>query len=211
MGLTAVARHEVVKIEPVDPCRSREAFDRLDDLQWYVLQVTPTQEFAVVNDLDRRRVFAFTPTRTIYRRANRATKEGRLKVYPSAPGYVIIGLKPEQLRWAAVFTCPGVQGVIMNEDKPVQLRRRRHGLGHPVTAILKHLVEVHPEAAKFMKAGLEYAPGQRVKFDGGPLEGIEGIVQALRAEDATACVLLEMFGSAREVQAAMGNLVKVEE
>lgn len=199
-----------VYIEPVSPCRAAEAFERLDDLQWYVLQVTPTQEAQVVIDLDRRCVFAFTPTRTVYRRANRATKEGRLKVYPSAPGYVIVGLRPEQLRWAAVFDCPGVRGVLMDGDRPIQLRRRRHGLGHPVTAILKHLVEVAPEAAKHMKAGLEYAPGQKVKFDGGPLEGIEGIVQELRAEDATARVLLDMFGCAREVQANLGSLVRME-
>lgn len=199
--------------QPTPPCRAEEAAANLDRLHWFALRVAPGREFAAVDALAMRGVFAFAPTATVYRRANRTTRNGRLRVYPSAPGYVIVGLDPGDerrpfLRWAAVFATREVLGVVSNDDTPTRLRRRHACAAHPVAVVLDRLVTVSPEAQRFMRAGEEFAVGDVARVCEGAFSGFEGEVTALDLDAEAARVVMLILGAAREVSVPIAALAK---
>ena len=180
-------------------CDAARVRGEIERLLWVVCLVTPGAEAAVINRLALRGVLAWCPTATVYRRANRAARGKRLRVFPAAPGYVAVGLDPRFPRWVSVLACDGVRGFLGPDGRPVVLS---------VAAVeaLLGVSWVAPDAAKHMGSGWEFDVGDRVRVVDGPFEGAETAVLGIHGAEAR--VVLTVLGAAREVRVQLGVLAK---
>ncbi|WP_340109472.1 transcription termination/antitermination protein NusG [Pikeienuella sp. HZG-20] len=186
---------------PAAPCRLDELAARLDGSRWFIARVMGGQEFRVVDRLDQRGIFAFTPTRAVWRRWSRYQARKSLRVFPAAPGYVVFG-QPAAFRlqrWVAVLDCDGVFDVLGVEEAgaPVSVSAR------DVERIARLSTEAR-EVERFMRARAEFGVGDTVRVSAGAFEGLTSAV--LEIEGARARIMAEIFGAAREVMVGLGDL-----
>lgn len=190
----------------VDPLHGATAGDALAEVAatlesraWFVARVRPRRELDAIRDLGRCGVFAWTPMRGVWRRANRFCLRKRLVRFPAAPGYVVVGLDPAWLRWVAVLGCEEVAGLV-GGDQPRRLSTAA------VTAIAA-MSDDAPAVERFMASRYEFRVGKLVEVRDGPLSGLVGIVTGL--DGAEARLLVTMFGAEREAVVASSALAAV--
>lgn len=183
----------------VDACRLAMLAELIDARAWYVARVQPQSEAAVVEGLDRRGVFAFTPMAGEWRRANRFARRKTLRRYPAAPGYVVVGMGRAFPRWASVLGCAGLTGLI-GGDRPREITAR-------MVEVIAAMSMDAPEVERFMATRREFGLGDTVEVTGGALAGMLARVVAISGEQAR--VVVALFGGEREARVATASLAAV--
>ena len=137
--------------------------DRLtqnDGPAWFAVQARTTHEKRVASLLSYREVKCFLPLYTVRRRWSDRIKEVELPLFP---GYVFCNFDTQAR--AQILRTPSVTGIVGIGGKPIPIDDSE----------ISALERIHQSGF-----GLSPHPflqvGQRVRIDGGSLEGLEGII-----------------------------------
>jgi len=128
-------------------------------LPWYVIRVKSNTERVVAQSLTNRGITVFLP---LEKRLSKRKNFGLIET-PLFPGYVFAQF--EYRAALPVVTCPGVVHIICRGTVP-----------EPVDPAEMHSLLVLSQTAVSMSLLPTFARGQKVRFTGGPLAAVEGIV-----------------------------------
>ena len=137
---------------------------------WYAVQTMPRHERKVSGELEAKQIQSFLP---VVSEVRQWSDRKRMIVSPLFPGYVFVRIAAESRARITVLRTNGVVGF-------VGLR----GTGTPIpeceiTAIQAVLTQQVPfRAHPFLNIG------QRVRIRGGALDGIEGILDAVKGDQS---------------------------
>jgi len=215
-GMTAIdatkgirSSKDAKKRDPAEPCRSEEAGALRDTVGWHIARVRPGEEFRVVDRLDIRGVFAFTPTNEVFRRWTRFDAEKSWRIFAQAPGYVVVGMPRVNPRWSDVFECEGVNSVFSLDLRPGVVIPI--DIGHANVRRIMDMCRGARQAERFMKARQEFDAGDQARMVAGPYEG--AVFEVVRFEDdmriaeARAIIVTEILGAMREVSVPVSDMV----
>jgi transcription antitermination factor NusG len=137
---------------------------------WYAVQTMPRHEKKVSGELQAKQIESFLP---VVSEVRQWSDRKRMIEFPLFPGYVFIRIAAESGARIAVLRTNGVVGFV-----------GVRGTGTPIpeceiTAIQAVLTQQVPlEAHPFLNIG------QRVRIRGGALDGIEGILDAVKGDQS---------------------------
>ncbi len=137
-----------------------------DPLPWFAVVVRANQGDVASTVLQRLGYDQFQPTRTIRRQWS-----DRVKVIqePLFPGYLFCRFDPQNR--LPVLTAPGVLSIVSAGKKLLAVDAREI---ETIRALLKSQFPLCPHA--YLKTG------NRVRIEGGALNGVEGLLIAVRSE-----------------------------
>lgn len=161
---------------------------------WHALTVVPNTERSVRNRLHADGYAAVTPVEMVERVG--AGKRKCLVPRPLLPGYCLIG--SDRFDWPAIRATRDVRGLMMIADSPAVI---------PALAVENLICTMHRLESERLAPPRErpaFRPGERIRIMSGPYAGYTtefGEMKKLKAR-----VILEILGSAREVEIAMADL-----
>lgn len=141
---------------------------REESLLWYAVQTAPRHEKRVSAELTAKEIECFLPTIT---RDSQWTDRRKTIVEPLFAGYVFVRLALASPTRIVLLRTGGVVGM-------VGIR----GAGTPIPDEEINAIQ------RVLEAGAKFAPhpylevGQRVRIRGGALDGLEGILQAMKGD-----------------------------
>lgn len=162
--------------------------------RWYVVQSRPIQEEVAATHLERQGFPIFLPR--IVRSLGSPSRARRV-LRPLFPRYLFVALDLEVDRWRPVRGTYGVSALVMDGDRP---RAVPPGLVEELRA------RVGADGGVVLRGQL--APGDRVRFDNGPLVGQTGSLLELSAPDRVS-VLFQMLGAERVVVVGADDLIRI--
>lgn len=173
-----------------------------DSLNWFLLRVPPGKELTAVRILENRNMLATCPTHRIERKVSRHVSrmvDGGER--PSLSGYVFMAFAPSiavnQIPWFEVRKLHLVQSIVGDgERRPLRV---------PYPALWRLFAPPALLAAKVAQQARIYRT-DRVKVNGGSLNGYEGMVEDIGDGDAT--ILVELFGRKTRVKLKAEQLEK---
>ncbi len=149
---------------------------------WYAVQVKRFEEHRVVRYLAMKPIPTFLPL--IESRRHRSSAAVRLE--PLFPGYLFVQMRTldtDPSHWHTVRWTPGVRRILGTEDEPVPM---------PLEAI--EAIQARVRELGFVRPGVRFTAGERVRIRSGPLEGFEAVFDRPMAKDGRVRVLLELLG-----------------
>jgi len=152
--------------------------------QWYTVQVKRHEEHRVVRHLAVKPIPTFLPLIESARRRRGAW--GRTRLEPLFPGYLFVQIQALDVNpghWHAVRWTPGVRRILGTEDTPV-----------PMPDEVIEAIQARVKALGFVRPGVRFTPGTRVRICSGPLAGLEAIFDQPMSKDGRVRVLLELLG-----------------
>ncbi len=170
-------------------------------IQWYAVRVTQeaqrkrkfnnTQppEFVGKMILERRGFNVFLPTKKVYRRKNKYSREKHLVKFPLMVGWMFVGWPADQDKWHELFKLRMVSSVAGVQGRPFQIPQS------VMNDLFKRFGYRAPDQERFMRTHHEFKVGDDVRVIGGPFDG--QVVQVTELEGPKARVLMEFFGSQR--------------
>lgn len=192
-----------------DPADLRDdALRRVDEARntagagwWVLVQVASGREFAVVDRLAERGVFAFCPVVEVWaHRSVMARLRGERKrraVVAAAPGWVLArmddlgrGLR----RWPSLYACPDVLRVSEAGGVPLRLRPAHVRLAAAMF-----------EPAEAPRPAWRPSVGEAVVVASGPLAGQRAVVEAVRGDEAD-LAMAGLMALAGRVRASLSSL-----
>lgn len=159
---------------------------RVDEqgIAWYAVQVKPHQEHRVVRHLAMSPIPTFLPLIESVRRRNGRPRGARLE--PLFPGYLFVQVETPEAHashWHVVRWTPGVRHILGTGNAPVPV---------PMEAI--ETLQSRVKELGFVRPGVRFTPGTRVRISSGPLAGLEAIFERPTSKSGRVRVLLEMLG-----------------
>ncbi len=159
---------------------------------WYVVQTKPRAEEKAVNFLCRRTITTFLPRLLVHRREGSRRWQAP---EPLFPGYLFAHFVPEpqlvdRIRWT-----PGVKKILGDGEAPIPV---------PEEVVLS-LQERGGERGCIVP-GPRFAPGMRVRFKGGALVHLEGIIERPASRADRVRVLLELLNTRASVEVDIAEL-----
>lgn len=151
------------------------------DESWYVLHSKPHQESRVTFHLQRRlpSLEVFVPLIEVPQK-----RKGRklTLLEPLFPGYLFATIPPEPSAWSTVRWTPGVKHILSCGEDPVRVPS---GL----------IAEIRARVAEhgFVRPGLPFEPGERVRLRKGPFAGLEGIFERQLSPTGRVRVLVQLL------------------
>jgi len=139
------------------------------DVAWYTVQSKRHNERRVVDYLATRAIPTFFPLVEVVRRRNGTRRMG---LEPLFPGYIFVQLEPfdrSRRCWDTVRWSPGVHRILGTEYEPVAV---------PENAILA--IRDRTRELGFVRPGLRFGTGDRVRFRSGPLALLQPAEDAQR-------------------------------
>ncbi len=149
---------------------------------WYAVQVKRFEEHRVVRHLATKPIPTFLPL--IESRSRRRGPQAAVRLEPLFPGYLFVqmpALDTAPSHWHTVRWTPGVRRILGTEDTPV-----------PLEAI--EAIQARVRELGFVRPGVRFAAGERVRIRSGPLAGFEAVFDRSMARDGRVRVLLELLG-----------------
>lgn len=165
---------------------------------WYAFRVTPQKEFAAVDILTRRGVRATVPYEVKFLRRTQSRKKAVQKPYPLLVGYVLVDLaRPENV--AGVFVLSHlVRSVVGFNGSPAVLDQCQ------VERMLKQSGTQIPNR-RSVNTRKSLAKGDDAVLNGHGFAAYPVRVEEIKGERAM--VLIEMFGTTRQVAVRLETLV----
>lgn len=99
------------------------SLEDLNDAQWYALRVVPQKEYTVAHMLERRDVWAYVPTGTLWRKRTRYAKAGTEYACPERPGLIFARFNSAPA-WFDVLKNHLILGPLGRNGSPWQFRAR---------------------------------------------------------------------------------------
>ena len=163
---------------------------------WYVVHVKRYQEHRVTRHLARTLIPTLLPLVESVRL--RKAMRGPTRLEPLFPGYLFVrmpALDADPSYWHLVQWTPGVRRILGIEGSPVPM---------PPEAI--EAIQARIQALGFVRPGLRFWTGDRVRIRSGPLEGLEGVFDRPMSKGGRVRVLLELLGQMRHAELDELNL-----
>ena len=162
---------------------------------WYVVQVKRYDEHRVARHLAMRPVQTFLPLIESLRRRN-----GNLgtRLEPLFPGYLFVQMQALEVNpnyWHIVRWTPGVRRILGTDETPVPMP------GEAIEALQARVQELG-----FVRPGVRFAPGTRVRIRSGPLAGLEAIFERPTSKHGRVRVLLELLGQVGRAEVEESSL-----
>lgn len=151
---------------------------------WYAVQVKRQSEHRVAWRLGMTPVSTFLPLMESVRRRHRGGVTTRLE--PLFPGYLFVQMQAVEVDphyWHIVRWTPGVRRILGTDETPVPM---------PSEAI--EALQIRVQELGFVRPGVRFAPGSRVRIRSGPLVGLEAIFERPTSKKGRVRVLLELLG-----------------
>jgi transcriptional antiterminator RfaH len=161
---------------------ARSTEEQLSATRWYVVQTKHHQEERVIAHLSLRSqaIESFLPKIEIVRRhAGRRVKH----LEPLFPNYLFVWMPLTVVTWNAVRWTPGARRMLGDGAQPIA-----------VPDSLVDAIRERVEPLGFVRVGLNFAAGSRVRVKSGPFVGLEGIFERPTSRKDRVRVLLEMLG-----------------
>lgn len=166
---------------------------------WFPLQAPPQSEFVVMLLLSGAGVPVWTPTERKWRGISRFSSDKRQIVKPMFGGLIFAWSADAKSLFAAMRERGVVDGEIHHVDRVAKLTRDEFRAFY--AAVEGRSLATHE---RFQRSHREFTAGERVRFSQGPLEAVEGVVEAIAgAEAILAC---EFFGGATRMRVRMREL-----
>jgi transcriptional antiterminator RfaH len=151
--------------------------------KWYAVQVKRFEEQRVIRHLAVKPIPTFLPLVEAVHRRNR----GRgTRLEPLFPGYLFVQMQPldvDPSYWYTVRWTPGVRRILGAEETPV-----------PVPDEVIGAIQAQVSDLGFVRPGVRFSAGARVRIRSGPLAGLEAIFGRPMSRDGRVQVLLELLG-----------------
>jgi transcriptional antiterminator RfaH len=151
---------------------------------WFAVQTKRYDEQRVIQHLDAKSIRAFLPLIESCRRRNGSRGPARLE--PLFPGYLFVAMQSPDVdpaHWHIVRWTPGVRRILGAE-----------GMAVPVPLEAIETIRARVSALGFVRLGIRFIPGARVRISSGPLAGLEAIFDRPTSRDGRVRVLLELLG-----------------
>ncbi len=161
-------------------------------LNWYAIQTKPHAEEKAVSFLSMKTITTFLPRLLVHHRHGSRRWQAP---EPLFPGYLFAQFAPDpqvidQVRWT-----PGVKKILGDEDAPIPV---------PEEVVVSLRERVGERG--FIIPGPIFATGTRVRFKGGPLAYLEGIIERPPSPAARVRVLLQLLNTKVSVEVAASEL-----
>ena len=157
---------------------------------WYVVQVKRYEEHRVVRYLTLQPVPTFLPLTESVRRRNGIRGPARLE--PLFPGYLFVRMQAIDVNpslWNLLRWTPGVRRILGTDGMPAPM---------PMDAI--EVIQARISELGFVRPGIRYTTGARVRIRSGPLAGLAGIFDRPMSRTGRVRVLLELLGQLRRAE-----------
>ncbi len=167
-----------------------------DGTAWFVVQAKRYDEQRVVRHLAVQSIPTFLPLIESFRRRNGFRGAARLE--PLFPGYLFVAMQALDVnptQWHIVRWTPGVRRILGTEDTPVPM---------PLEVI--ETIQARVRDLGFVRPGMRFTPGARVRISSGPLAGLEAIFDCPSSKAGRVRVLLELLGQVGRVEVDEANL-----
>lgn len=151
-----------------------------DESGWYVLQTKPHQEALVEQRLSRDGIPPFLPRIAIRVRAGRYLQR---RIAPMFPRYLFVRAEI-RAQWKTIRYTPGVRDFLRCDGEP-------HPVSEDVVATLR--TRVGPGGV-FSPPVRHFSPGERLRIEEGPLQGLDAIFQQELSGPERVAVLLTTIG-----------------
>ena len=147
----------------------------------------------------------FLPVKKTLRQRNRFNPEKVLVAQPLLVGWIFVAWPVGQCRWADLMALDVVSGVMGTGGRPVQLSQAR------VQGLMRQWGGgmLTPQMHRWMKAGCEFAPGDRARVVEGPLEGKE--LSVVEVKDDSVKALMDILGGQVPVEIGSNVLESLTE
>jgi len=179
--------------------------EEIDRHAWFLARVSPGMEFSVVTLMADRGLFAWTPTRSEWRRPNGSVARKRLRTFVAAPGYVVVAmpLEPAARRWHLVTWCPHVIEMMGASivGAPVEI-------GPANVELIVQLSTEAEEHERFMRTRAEFRVGDAVRAVSGIYEG--KVFDVMLIIEGRATVMADFCGAARRTSIPVSDLERVD-
>jgi transcriptional antiterminator RfaH len=162
---------------------------------WYAVQVKRHNERRGQRQLDLRGICALLPLIEVIRRY-RTRRVAALE--PLFPGYLFAHMESMDAtpaRWQSLRWTPGVKRILGAGDVPV-----------PVPDVVIDAIQERTQELGYVRPGLPYAPGSRVRIGWGPLAGLEAVFDRPMSRAGRAQVLLNLLGQHARVEVDTSDL-----
>jgi transcriptional antiterminator RfaH len=160
------------------------------DTAWYTVQAKRHNEGRVVHHLTNRAIPTFLPLVEVVRRRNGLRRTG---LEPLFPGYLFVQLDPVDRApqsWDVVRWSPGVHRILGTAGEPVPIRE----------GVIR-AIQNRTQDLGFVRPGLRFGIGDRLRFRAGPMYGLEAILDRPCSRAGRVQVLLALLGSTLRVEA----------
>ena len=157
---------------------------------WYVVQVKRYEEQRVVRYLTMKSIPTFLPLIESVRR--RAGIHGLDRLEPLFSGYLFVRMQAIDVNsslWNLLRWTPGVQRILGTEGMPV-----------PMPTDVIEAIQARIRELGFVRPGIRYTMGARVRIRSGPLAGLAGIFDRPMSRRGRVRVLLELLGQLRRAE-----------
>ncbi len=177
-------------------------------LDWYAFVTAPQKEYTCAHILRRRGIATFIPTETRWRSTNRYTKSRNLKeemAFPVVPRHLFAGFPAGTMPpWYWLGDFPLILGVIGHKGRPHKANRAQFCKFAPVYA--NGSLRAPPEQ-RHMRTREEFGVGDNVEILDGPFRDHQ--VRVIEINGNMATVVLQLFGTDRQVPMALETMSKV--
>jgi transcription antitermination factor NusG len=162
-------------------------------MKWYAVMTAPRAEELANRNLKRLGFWTFYPHQRVRRRRKRANLDQYLVEWVNMPyysRYLFLGLRDGEGLYR-VNECDGVSTVVYSGDRPLEIP-------HPVMDELMALGDSSGQVGAVDRvARAVFNPGQRVRVDRGPLEGL--IAQIALDNGKEIRLWVELLGGRRQI------------
>ena len=173
---------------PINLTDARDATDAIDAkdasdaiaAKWFAVQTKPRAEEKAISLLSLKSIPTFLPRLLVQRRHGSRRWQALEPLFPS---YLFVKLAPEPRMIDSVRWTPGVRKVLGDEEAPI-----------PVPEEVVVFLQERVSDRGFVLPGPVFAPGTKVRFKGGPLAFLEGIIERPPSTADRVRVLLELLG-----------------
>ncbi len=163
--------------------------------EWYVVHAKPFHEKRVSFHLHRRVALleVFVPLIQVTRRRR---KHKWTLLQPLFPGYLFATMPHEPAAWTAVRWTPGVKRILAYGDVPVPVPH-------------EFIAEIKARVAEFgfIRPGMPFKAGERVRLRAGPFAGLEGIFDRQLSPSGRVRILLEVLARVTPTEVDVLDLV----
>lgn len=159
---------------------------------WFLVQVKPNSHNIAKRNLQRQGFEVFCPKQKVTQRRSGRFVEVEQLLFP---GYIFVGLDPEEAPWRAINGTFGVNRLVsFTNRRPAQV---------PTTLILALLSRC--DGDNVVTTPLEFAKGDKVKFKTGPFADFVVSIETIDA-DQRVWVLIDLMGQELRMSAAKTQL-----
>ncbi len=162
-----------------------------------MINTKPRNENLVCRFLESESFRVFLPTITA--RNLRRRRRSSSNKQPLFPGYIFTRIDLDQPGWARINYTPGVRKIVSYGSQPV-------AVPEPILDEIKARLRGNRPIKKSM---ISFKAGDKVKFLGGPFEGLEGIFTGTVSGKERVKVLMELLRQSVQVEAEISCLEKV--